>query len=508
MLYVPLYVEALRTRPRLVFWLATLTQALIWLVVPLVFYSAPPGELPQVLAIGRHFPLNGNFGPPLAYWLAEIAFRLGGLFGVYLLSQLCVVITYWCVFALGRAIVGATCAAMAVLLMTGISVFTVPTPDFGPPLLTAALWAVALLHYWRAVMQKETASWYALGAALALILLTSDAALVFFGLIVLFTVLTARGRAAFRAVEAWIVAGVLVVVIGVHLFWLMGDGVAVALTRLREAGAAAANTAAWLRLLGGLVLAHAGLAILVVRASGGPRFPAPAPEIARLPLDPLALRYVKVFALAPALLATIAAVLFGQALPIGGFAPLLVLSGLAAIVAAGETIILHHQRILGFAWTGLLLLPVVFVPVVIVLLPWTTGTELRIAQPAAAMGRFFAQSFERRTGRRLAIVGGEAATAALVAFAVPGQPSVYFAADPARSPWVTMADIRKEGAILVWPASGFDPQPPAAIKARFPDLVAEVPETFARPVRGRLPPLRIGWGMIRPASAPAAVPPR
>ena len=112
---------------------------------------------------------DGDVGPPLAYWLAEIAFRIAGLFGVYVLSQICVVVTYWCVFALGSAIVGPAHAAMAVLLMAGISLFTVPTPDFGPPILAMALWAVVLLHYWRAVMQGQRRSWYVLGVAAALI---------------------------------------------------------------------------------------------------------------------------------------------------------------------------------------------------------------------------------------------------------------------------------------------------------------------------------------------------
>src|ERR1019366_5726961 len=101
----------------------------------------------------------------------------------------------------------------------------------------------------------------------------------------------------------------------------------------------------------------------------------------------------KTFALVPALLATIVAVLAGYRLPIGGAAPLLVLSGLGIVVAAGKSIELHHQRILGFAWVGLLLVPAIFVPIVIAVLPWTTGTELNVAQPAGAMGRFFAESF-------------------------------------------------------------------------------------------------------------------
>ena len=199
MFYVPLYIEAVRSRPVLVFWLATLAQAALWILVPTVFYAAPPGVLPQVLAIGHEFPLRGDTGPPLAYWLAEIAFRVAGLFGVYLLSQACVIATYWCVFALGRAIVGATHAVIAVLLMVGVSVFTVPTPDFGPPILTMALWAAALLHYWRAVMQGKRRSWYLLGAAAALILLTSNAALILLGLLGLFTVATERGRASLGA---------------------------------------------------------------------------------------------------------------------------------------------------------------------------------------------------------------------------------------------------------------------------------------------------------------------
>ena len=120
------------------------------------------------------------------------------------------------------------------------------------------------------------------------------------------------------------------------------------------------------------------------------------------------------------------------------------------------------------------------------------------------MGRFFAETFERRTGHPLAIVSGDTRTAALVALSARSRPSVYFASEPLNSPWVTAADIRKRGAIVVWPAANTDPAPPPEIKTQFPDLVPEVPQTFERPVRGRLPPLLIGWGMIRPANASAS----
>src|SRR5581483_9666957 len=211
-----------------------------------------------------------------------------------------------------------------------------------------------------------------------------------------------------------------------------------------------------------------------------------------------------ILALAPGLLATIAAVIAGAAIPVGGAAPLVVLSGLAVVIAAGDTIQLYHQRVLGFAWAGLLLVPALFVPALMVLLPWTTGVNLQVAQPAKAMGRFFADSFERRTGQPLAVITGDPRLAALVALAAPSRPSVFFDADPARSPWVTTSDIRDKGAVVVWLAPDTTPAPPPDIKAYFPDLVPELPRAFDRPVQGRMPVMWVGWGVIRPGSVAAA----
>lgn len=275
MLFVPLYIEAIRARPLLLFWAAALAQAAIWIAVPMLFYSAPPGDLAQLLAVGHEFRFDAGVGPPLAYWLAEIAFRIAGLFGVYTLAQICVVATYWCVFALGCAIVGPAHAVMAVLLMVGITLITVPSPDFGPPILSMALWAIALLQYWRALALRQQRSWYMLAAAAALLLLSSSAALILVGVLGVFTAATALRRIAFEAPQPWIAALILVPFLFLHLLWLQGmsaSGAADMLTplleRLREAPSAGENTAAWLRLLGALGFAHAGLFILVVLAAG------------------------------------------------------------------------------------------------------------------------------------------------------------------------------------------------------------------------------------------------
>ena len=121
--WVSLFIELLRTRPVAVFWTAALTQAALWTLVPALVYPAPPGDLAEFLAVAHETGLGNPYGPPLAYWLAEAAFEIGGISGVYLLSQICVLTMLWAMFSLGRIIVGAPQAAIAVLLTAGIAVF-------------------------------------------------------------------------------------------------------------------------------------------------------------------------------------------------------------------------------------------------------------------------------------------------------------------------------------------------------------------------------------------------
>jgi hypothetical protein len=510
MLYVSLIVEALRARPELMFWIATLAQAALWTLVPAVFYSAPPGNVPLVLAIGREWMLGSVHGPPLAYWLAELAFRASGshVIGLYLLSQLCVVVTFWAVFRLGRYIVGAAHAAMAILLMTGIAAFTVPTLEYGPNVLAMPLTALALLYGYRALAEGQRTDWLGLGLALGLLVLTTYAGLILVALIFLYIAATPRGRARLRSADPYGALLIMVLVNLPHLIWLYREGVTPlpALSTLAQLFATDQRLWAWLTLVLWLAFSHAGLIVLMLVAGGmlaGARSPAPVFE--RAPVEPFARAYVYYFALALPFLATLIAVLFGRTTPVVGAGPLVVLSGLALILASGDAIKLHRQRTGGLVWLALLVGPPAIVAGATLSLPWTAAVELEVSKPASAMGEFFTETFRRRTERPLQVVVGDLRTAGLVALASPDRPKLALA-DADRSPWVTDAEIREKGAVVVWPATDLRGVPPEALQARFPELVPELPRAFARTVQGRIGLLRIGWGVIRPAASQAAPP--
>ena len=449
--YVSLIIEFLRGRPAVVFWTAALTQAFLWTVIPSLFYSAPPGGAPLLLAIGHEFVLGSYLGPPLAFWLGEAAFRMAGSFGLYVLAQACIVVTYWGVFTLGRAVVGTRHAVLAVLLMVGITAFTVPSPDFGPAVMAAPLWSLALLHYWRAMGEGRRGTWFLLALDLGLLLLASYVGLILVALMAVFTLATRRGREALMHPEPWIALLPLLIVVFPHLAWLW-SGRALVIEGFNDSLAAAGLLSPWLRLCLALLFTHVGLMLLVALGTGWPRKPRErAPEIDRNPVERLARLFVYVFALSPAAIAIAIVIASGRIGPFDRIAPLVVLSGLAIVMLAGDQVLIYRERLVSSAWLGLLVAPPAIVVVGLALMPWIAGKDLSIAQPANTEGRFFADSYQRRSNQPLEYVSGDARIAPLVALAAPSRPHVYFDWAPQRSPWASVTLMREQGGLLVWP---------------------------------------------------------
>ena len=193
-------------------------------------------------------------------------------------------------------------------------------------------------------------------------------------------------------------------------------------------------------------------------------------------------RFVYFFAIVPPLVVTSVAVIISQATPV---------ADLAADRAVGarrrdggrrphpHPSSEHHRLRSG---RRSLLLPPAIAAFAILLVPWT-GIDLRINQPSTAMTQFLSESFERRTGTPLKVVGGDTRLASLLALLSPSRPVIFVDDKPDRP--VTRKDIDEKGAVIVWPAADNAGTPPPDIKARFPDLVAEVPRAFERPVQGR-----------------------
>ena len=500
MRFTSLIVELLRARPRLMFWIVAMLMAGLWLAVPLLLYRSPPGDVALLLTYGREYPLGTPLGPPLAFWLADIAFRLAGnsIFGVYLLSQVCLVVMLWALFLLARSIVGGQQAVIAILLTATVAVFSFPGVEFGPDVLARPLWALLLLHAWQIAGQGRRNAWFAFSIEAGLLLLTSPAAIVLLALVVAFVVATERGRRAFASLDPFFALLVIAALALPHLVWLLRNDALpplqfAAITDLSDRGRLLAS------LFGGLVLSLVGIALLILlNSSRLARKPEEAPLIFRPPVDRFAKQFVFYFALAPAIAGSLISALLGFDEVFGGAGVALGMSGLAATIAAGDLIYLRRQKFLRTVWLAIVIAPAAGVMALTLIQPWTETGEAKTAIPASEMGRFFSENYQRRTDRPLRAVAGDPQFTPLIGFAAPSRPHVFFDAEPERSPWIDAVRFNASGGIVVWRAADTAGTPPADILRRFPGIAPEVPQVFERLVNGRQPPLRVGWAIVRP----------
>ena len=372
-----------------------------------------PPSLHQLLARRPRFRFDAGVGPPLAYWLAETVFRPGGLPGVYMLAQICV----------SRPIGASLRSAARSRRFARGHGGAVDGRYRAVHRAVAGFWSPDPCH--GAVGERRCCSTGAPRRSAAAIPGTRSAprrrcCLLPAGLRLFCSASWScswrrpqRGREEALAISSvdrrwrsWSFCSAIYLAARTRGLTVVARRRAAARRK-----APAATPRLWLRLLGALVLAHAGLACCWCWRSAG-RGPAPRPgagDRARR-RSPVRATFVKIFALVPACSRPSCGP-YRRSAPVGGAAPLLVLSGTRIMVAAGDSIALHHQRILGYAWAGPSLSCRRFsCRSLIVLLPWATGTELHSRAAGRAMGRFFAESFERRTGQPLAIVSGDPRT--------------------------------------------------------------------------------------------------
>jgi hypothetical protein len=499
MRFTSLVIELIRARPKLVVWLVVVLQAILWLLVSLLLYRSPPGDLATLLALGREYRVGTELGPPLAFWLSDIAFRAAGnhIIGVYLLAQICSIATFWTLYLLARATVGVQQAVLAVLLTMTVLAFSAPSLEFGPLVLARPIWALLLLHSWQLIGQNRRNAWFALSIEAGLLLLTTSAAFVLLASLVAFALTTSRGRRVLMSLDALFALLVIVVLALPYLIWLVRADAPILphAPSLVDLGGRAVHS---VELLGGLLLASLGIAIVsAFNSRWFDRTQEEAPVIFRPPVDPLARDFVYFFAFVPALGGCLIAGLYDLDRVMGGAGIVLLMSGLAAIVACGDLIHLRRQRILRTAWAAVILAPALAVVAATLFIPWTAGGEVPTSLPTAVIGHFFDDSFERRTNRPLPAVSGDARLATLISLS-PARPHLFLVTMPERTPWLNLEKFNQTGGVVVWRATDTDGTPPPNIARLFPNLVPEVPQAFDRLVNGRQPLLRIGWAIVRP----------
>jgi hypothetical protein len=491
-------VAAVEANPRRVFLVFAVVHAALWTLLPTVLCRNLPLDVIEGIAYGQEWQIGYWKHPPLPWWLVDIVRGLGGprLWPLFLLGQLAVVLCFWAVWRLGCRVLRPVEALVAVVLLDGVVVFTIPTMEFNHNIVQLPIWGLAGWTLYRAFVDGRRLDWILAGLWLALAFYAKYAAVTLVAPLLLFAAVDPQARRCWRTPGPYLAIAVFFGVLAPHLVWLVRSGfspVAFAAGRaekaeglLHLASIAGDTVVSALSLIAPVALLFGALVGGRLRGSVG------------MPLaDAFARRYVVALALGPIATAVAASVVMGRGSHTRWASQFWCFVGLLLVALWRPRIDGAALRRLAVAW-GVLTVALMGVQTSAQLFHVGGGRRWATQFPGDRFAAIVTETWRRETGERLAYVVGDFWLAGNVIFFSPDSPRLFHDASLRYSPWIEVADVHRRGAVVVWPAAR-DGEMPAAMRAAFPAAEDRPPLVIrASTLRGERE-WRIGWALLRPA---------
>jgi len=477
--------------PRLWVLLLCAAQLLLWTAIPRFLSMSLPLDVVTNGGIpwGNQWQWGYFEHPPLPSWLVALWYDALGDTGVFLLSQVAVAVTYVFVFLLGREIMPAKWAAVGTILLAGVYYFSIPTPEFNHGITELPLWAAATFAYYKALKTRRTAWWLALGLAAGLGMLAKYSTAILLAVIVLHALGSARQ--VFKSPGPYLAVAICLVALGPHLAWLVRNHFPTIDYATRRAGHAHSLIQRPIVALQFVLTQILDIApALAIAAIGG-----------LLTRDALRRRaldddgwFLLVLGIGPVLLTAVIALVSGLGLRTMWGVPMCNLAGLLIVRFGRER--WPAASLTRIAWAACCVFALMLVAYVLrtSVVPELAGKPSRTQWPDREIASAFGAAWKQKTHAPLRIVAGDGWLAGLIVVRGEPMPSVWTNASFAQSPWISLAEVRVRGALLVRQITR---RGDFAIPAGF-QFQGE--KDFAWPYEKKAPALRIAWWILPPGA--------
>ena len=118
------------------------------------------------MAWGSNLDWGFNKHPPMSAFLVEIFYQIFGSqdWAYYLLSQICVIISFFAVFKLAEEIFeNKIFCLLSVLLLEGIYFYNFTTPEFNVNVCLMPFWSLTALYLWKGFKENKIIDWFLVG---------------------------------------------------------------------------------------------------------------------------------------------------------------------------------------------------------------------------------------------------------------------------------------------------------------------------------------------------------
>jgi 4-amino-4-deoxy-L-arabinose transferase-like glycosyltransferase len=506
----PLAAPAAGSKPGLIGWIERRPQAAfgwflalhfaLWTALPALLYANLPLDLIEALTYGREWPLGSDKLPPLPWWLVEIMYRSFGVDAAYYaLAEAAVVAAFALVFATARPLVGATGALVAVLIVDGMHYFQYTAVKFNHDVIQLPFWALAGYSFHAAPKRGGLGHWLLLGFAFGGALWAKYFVVMLAAPYALFLLFDRRARRALATPGPWLALGVALAIAAPHVIWLIHtDFLPFAYAEHR-----AAPVRGWFdHILHPAVFAGSQIFFMLPSLFIAAALLWPRARTAPLPLvgsenfvDAFDRRIVTLLAFGPGAVTIALAAASGRGVVAMWGYPLWLFVGLWIVMTVRP--VFDRDRIgrVVAAWAAVFAVLAVAFIVNYTVLPLFDHRYRAEFFPGDKLGAILTQRFHAATGKRLRYVIGSMWDGGNLAHYSPDQPHVLIDGEPARAPWIDLAELRKDGAVVVWTQGN-----PKALPVPFVAIApnAEVGAPFDLPMRRGDGTVHVGWAIVKP----------
>lgn len=435
-------------RPELGLGLFCAFQAAFWTILPTMVSTSVSQDTVESYLWGHEWIIGSYKHPNLPGWCLEAGRLLTGsiIWPAYFVGQLFVVVTYICVFLLGREMLGAPRALLATVALAALYYTANFSTMTNHNVAMMPFWPAVALLIWRARNAQDSRIWIALGFVAALGLYAKLASGVLLLTAGLWIVYDERLRAQLQTLRPWIGFFVFVVATLPLFNWLRQTDA----SSLAYAAEVAHSDETSLKFLVDQIIVFGGVAMfahaiglrdrraLLTLSSGTPE------------LDPIATTFLAVMLMGPIILTVIIGKLTGAGLNSKWGAPMMSLCGVLIVATNFKHV---NYRILARAFVCAIAMVIAFSTAFATYLfaaPRLTGRTKRESWPQAEIATRFQALWEAKMGTPLRIVAGSRWTAGMVALKPGSMPSVLIDGDYTRASWITPQMVAEHGMLVVW----------------------------------------------------------
>jgi 4-amino-4-deoxy-L-arabinose transferase-like glycosyltransferase len=480
-------------------------QLVAWTVIPALVRPTLPHDVVEGIAWGSQWQLGYNKHPPLAGWLTAAFTHVFGVVGwpVYLLAQIAIVIAFWAIWKLANRITTPLYALIGVFSLEGIIYFNRAATKFTPDTVQTPIWALMMLLFFVALIDKKTWQWIVLGLLAGLAVWGKYQAPLLFISMIIVLITTKEGRASFKTLGPYLTAIISIIVVIPHFIWSIHHGwpeIGYALNSTTGNYHHQLKDSAWVkhlyfpyRMTMDQLGAIAGMILMFIPFFFGPREKRTASSFT--------LKFLFWMALGPMILTLLYSVVTGSFLIHRWCMPYFSALGLWAIISLrpkiswkkfkwfmGIFLFVTIGTLVGrYAWLGY------FGPYL------AHDNRADAYYPAKPIATYVTNYWHKHYHSRLQYVSGSHYMTAYLSVYSKDKPIPLMGFSKAQSDWVNLDKMRKAGAMFAWhyPSTWNDKMPPVA-KKLFPRAKLLPVVVFYKLEGAKKVPIRVGMAVLPP----------